>query len=796
MFKNYVKVVWRGLKRHKVYSFVNVFGLSVGLACSMLILVAMDHQLAYDRFHEKGDRIYRMGREITSAEGEMREPMSSAPAAAAIKQDCPEVAETVRFKGMGKVVVRRGDLQFYETDMYFADQSVFDVFTYPLAAGDSKTALSKPYTIVITRDMAEKYFGSEDPMHQVLTLNHRDDFMVTGVMENLPITTHREIHMLCSFETLVAQDRPDLKDWLGFNYSTYVLLNQGVSVESIEARFPEMIKQYIGEGTKNFAGTLGFYMLPLKKIYLYSNLDGNPPGLITEVFFYGLLAVCTILIACINFVNLTTARSSARAKEIGLRKTVGASRSMLIKQFLSEALVLSILALGVAFVMVEMLLPSFSNNVGLRLTMGITEKPQLYAGFFALAVLVGLVSGMFPALVLSRLRPVQALKSGMPSGPQKSRLRSALVVVQFVLSISLIAQTMALNLQIRYLEKKDIGFHKRDVLVLPVLDDAIRGSMRTFKKELARDRDILSVASISSLPGLGIPRSVKIPEGYLKTEMQLMDEVDVDSDFIPALDVRMASGRNFFEDDPADQRGSVIVNELAVRKFKWKNPIGRTIQYSVGQDQYAEAVVVGVVKDFHLSSMHRVIEPLFIGNRPGNLRYILVRARPGKTAAALESVRETWKRIFPDQPFEYKLLEDEYDRYFRTLEKVRQIITVFSILAVLLACLGIFALAAFIAERRTKEIGIRKVLGDTTPGIVFRLNFQLLKYVLFAVVFLVPLIFLGRNVMGSFLPYTVKISWFLHVKAALLVFVVAWLSISYQSIRSALANPSDSLRYE
>lgn len=796
MFKNYLKITFRNLIKHKIYSLINILGLSIGLTCSMLILIFMNHQFSYDRFHKKADRIYRLGREIAAAEGELRAPLSSAPVAKVLKQDYPEVVDVVRFKGMGKVILRYKNQQFTEKHIYFVDPSVFDVFTYPLIEGDPKTALSKPYTVVISQAMAEKYFGDDESIGKILKFNNKYDFMVTAVMKNAPKTTHRKIHMLCSFESLVAQNNPNLEDWLSFDYFTYLLLQKDTDHKTLEAKFPQLIKRYIGEDTKSLQGTLSFYLNPLKKIYLYTHLDGDSPGRITEAIYYSLLAFFLTLIACINFINLTTARSSVRAKEVGLRKVVGASRTKLVKQFLSEAISLSVLALFLAFLLVELLLPAFSNNVGVKLTLSVSQTPEIYIGFIILAFFIGLIAGIYPAFYLSRFQPTQTLKSNLIAKYKKSTMRSILVVVQFVLSIILICHTFILNNQINYLKNKEIGFHKKDVVVLPIMDERIKQSMQTFKKELLSHSYIVSVAATSSLPGLGIPRNVKIPEGYSKNEMQLMDDINVDVNFIPTLNIEMVMGRNFFETNKSDQQNAIIINQLAARKFGWIDPIGKTIQYSIGQNQFATGIVVGVVKDFHLSSMHRVIEPLFISNNPENLNHILIRVRPGKLSSTLDFIQEKWKTIYPNHPFQYDFLEDRYDIYFRTLDNVIEVLTFFAVLAILLACLGIFALAAFIAERRTKEIGIRKVLGDTTPGIVARLNFELLKYVFIAILFIIPYTYLTKDLLSMFLPYMKSVDYFIYLKATALVFVIALLSISYQSIKSALANPVEALRYE
>lgn len=799
MFRNYLKLTLRNIRKNKVHSFITIFGLSIGLACSMLMLIYIYYEFSYDRFNEKSDRIYRLGREISSAEGELREPTSSAKAAIILKQDFAEVLSVVRFKNMGQSVVKYGDKQFFENNMYYVDPSVFDVFTLHLIQGNPKIALTNPYSIVITRETAFKYFGTEKALGKVLTID-KNDFLITGIMENLPEATHRKVDIICSFQTLINQNQPDLEDWLSFNYSTYILLKEGNDSKNLESKFPSLIEKYIGEGTKKLHGTLNFYLLPLNKIHLYSHLDGFKPGLISKLIYFSVIAILIVLIACINFINLSTARASTRGKEIGLRKVVGANRFMLIKQHLFESLIISIFAFCFALLLAELFLPLFRDNMESSLNLSGAQTIKVYSIFFLITVITGLLSGMYPAFYLTRFRPSDILKNSLVAHSKKSRMRSVLVSIQFFISFLLISWTMVLNHQLDYMKGKYPGFNKKDVVVLPVHDNEVKKSIKTLKTELMEGNDILSVTSISSLPGFSIPRSIKLPEGYTKDEMQVMDEINADSDFLRTLDVELEKGRNFFDENKADQENSILINHLAAKKFGWdaegENPVGKTIKTSIGQDQYATHTVIGVVKDFHVATMSRLIEPLYISNNTENINYILIRVTQGSMQKSLKYIRVIWERLYPEHPFTYTQLETEYDRYFRILEKILSNVTFFSILAILLACLGIYALTAFMTERRTKEIGIRKVLGDSTFGIVFRLNAGMLKYVLFSCLLFIPTTFFLKENFESFFPYLAEIDKVIYVKAVIIVFVVAVLSISYQSIKSAIANPIESLRYE
>ncbi len=796
MFKNYLKIALRNLIKNKVYSLVNILGLVIGLTCGIIIIVYVLYELSYDRFHKNAENIYRLGRETSTAERIIREPLSSAPTAMALMQDFPEVANVVRFGNRGKMIVKHSDKQFYEKNIYYVDSSVFDIFTFPMISGDPKTALVKPYSVVITENIATKYFGDEDPIGKVLRFNNKNDYLVTGIMKNVPENSHHKIDMLCSIETLYAQEVPDLNNWLAFDYFTYVLLKDKTDYNKLEQKFPAFIDKYLGDEFKVQGKSIKFFLHPLLKIQLYSHLEGYPPGRITQVYFLSAFALSIILIACINFMNLATARSTSRAKEVGIRKVVGANRSKLIYQFLGEALVLSLISLILSFLLAKTILPVFSAIIGQNLSLSFSETPSLILCFIGLAVVVGIISGSYPAFYLSQFDPVRTLKGKLITGTHKFRLRSVFVVFQFFTSTVFIIQAFIFGIQINNLRNKDLGFNKKNTVVLPIVDDEIKKSIKSFKKELRNYSDILNVAATSTLPGWHIPRSLKIPQGYTGAQMQLMDDLNVDEDFISTLEIKMAAGRNFSENFSADKSDAILINETAAQKFGWANPIGKTIQYSIGPDKFDTGTIYGVVKDFHLASLYRVIEPLFISNNPDNLNYLLVRIQPENTQQTIDQIRKKWGELFPAHPFDYSFLEDSYDTYFRTLDKIMKIFFYFTFLAILIACLGIFALATYMTENRTKEIGIRKVLGATTLGIFLNLNREIVKLVVIAIILALVYMKIPLIDPHKFLPYFVPVNFQIYLKSVLIVVLIAVATISYQAIRTAIANPIDSIKYE
>jgi putative ABC transport system permease protein len=716
--------------------------------------------------------------------------------AKALKFEFAEVKNVIRFRKLDRIVVRYSDKLFYESKIYFTDASVFDVFDFRLRKGDPNTVLTNPYSVVITEETADKYFGAENPVGKTLRFNNHSDYVVTGIMENLPENSHLEIDLLCSMSTLYAQKLADLEDWYAFNNLSYVLLKENYDYKKLENKFPNFIKKYIGQNYKAHGKNIKLFLHPLTKIHLYSHLEGYPPGRITGDVYYSLLAFFLLVIASINFINLSIARAATRAKEIGLRKVVGAKRSSLIQQFIFEALIISTLSVIIAFGLVEILLPVFSMTIGQELKMSFISMPWLLAAFAASALIVGLLTGGYPAFYLSRFKPVSVLKGGIRTSTGKSRFRSFLVVFQFMMSSLFIIQTGFLRNQIIYMKNKDLGFSKKNVVVLPLVDEDSRNTITVLKKELKIHAGVLNVAAASTIPGWNISRDFKIPEGFSKDEMQLMDEINVDDEFILAMGINLISGRNFAKEYPTDKESGVIVNETAIKKFKWKNPIGKTIQFNIGSDKYKTGKVVGVVKDFHLASLYRVIEPLFISNDPDKLNYLIVRIQPNNIPETIDFIKIKWQAINTAHPFNYFFLDDSFDHYFRVLERIMNVMLYFTLLAILISCLGIFALTSFTVERRTKEIGIRKVLGASTKGIIFQLNKEIMKLIAIATILAFLFMQLPFYDIEAFFPYMAPPDSFIYIKTLILIWVIALGTIMYQAVRAATANPVESLRYE
>lgn len=796
MFQNYFKIALRNLMKNRVYSVVNILSLVIGLVCGMLIIVYVLDEISYDRFHDRAGRIYRLGRKTETAEQVVLEPLSCAPAARALMTDFPDIENAVRIRNTGNIAVRYGDKMFYEKHIAYADAPVFDVFTFPMIEGDAGTALTRPYSAVITEDMASKYFGIENPVGKILRFNNQHDYMVTGVMQNVPDNSHFEFDMLCSMETLAAQKDPDLDNWLSFGYFTYVLLKENAAPEDIQKKLPAFVRHYIGDDFKVQGKSIHFFLHPLLKIQLYSHLEGYPPGRIVQVCFLSMFALCIILAGCMNFMNLAVARSVNRSREVGIRKVIGANRKQLMVQFTAEAVILSLISMVVAMILVKWFLPAFSTVVRQQLTLDFTARPELLLYFIGLSLIVGIVSGSYPAFYLSRVHPADILKGRFTAGARKVRLRNALVLFQFFTSAVFIIQASVFGIQLEHLRDIDPGFDKNNVLVVPVSEENIRQSMDVFKKELRKEAGVTCVAATSTLPGWYIPREMKIPQGYTAEQMQIMDDINVDHGFIPAMGIEIIAGRNFSEDITTDPEQSVIINETAAQKFGWEQPVGKTIQYSTGNGQFATGTVCGVVRDFHLASLYRVIEPLFISNHAGRFNYLLVRFQPENVEETMDRIRHRWLARYPDHPFEYSFLDDSYDYYFQVVEKVMHIFSYFIFLTIFIACLGIFALAAYNAERRVKEIGIRKVLGAPSLHLVLMLNREIMLLVCIAMAAAVAFFQIPFLNPSTVMPYFTDFKPVVYLKSTLIVILMALVTISYQSIRAAAMNPVDSIRIE
>ena len=799
MFKNYLKSALRNIKRHKGYAFINIAGLAIGMACCILILMYITTELSYDRYHENTDQIFRLGLDANMGGSSVVTPISNVPSAPTLVQGYPEVLDAVRIRTVSKRSVTYEDKVFYENGILYADNSIFQVFTFPMIKGDPNTALKPAYTIVLTEETAKRYFGNDNPLGKILKYNNQYDFTVTGVIENVPQNSHFTFDMLCSYETLYDLDREAMEEWLNFRDYTYLLLSEGFDHRELENKFPALIEKYMGDWLKALGGEIEFFLQPLTSIHLHSNLENEirANSSITYIYIFTAIGLFILCIACINFMNLATARSSTRAKEVGIRKVIGAERKELIWQFLGESLIYSIFSLMIAILFVRLAMPFVKSLSGREMSLNLAEMPWLVPSFVGLVVLVGLVAGSYPALFLSSFRPAQVLKGNLKAGSANSRLRSFLVVAQFIISISLIIGTGIILSQIKFMKNKDLGFEKENVLVIEVRDKSIRQSFESIKAEIRKIPGVLSVSSTSLVPGQEPSVQPFIPEGYTEKQAQLMETFRVDHDFFPTLGMEIVKGRNFSPEYGTDSSSAVIINETAAKRYNWEDPIGKTIRVPGDEiGKWETFTVVGVIKDFHRTSLHSVIAPQIIGNDPSNFDELAIRINPENSDNTLSLIREKWKEVDPTRPFDFLYLDGLIDRLYGAEERLSDIFSAFSVFAIFIACLGLFGMASFAAEQRTKEIGIRKVLGASVPGVVVLLSKDFLKLIVVANVIAWPLAYFGMNKWMQNFAYKSGIGIWVFFITGILAVGIALATVSYQSIKAALLNPVDAIKYE
>ena len=792
MLKNYLKIAFRNLIRHKTFSLINISGLAIGMACCLLITIFVQDELSYDRFHENANRIYRIASEENRRGVIANYPFVFSGIPPILQSDYSEVLDYVRFDPRENVLISSEDKEFYEERLFYTDASVFDMFTFPLLKGDPKTALKEPYSLVLTQKMADKYFRGVDPVGQTLTVDNEKDYKITGVMENVPRNSHIKFDCLASIATLEAQDPRYGKLW-AWNCYTYLLLPKDYSYPDLESKFPDFIRRHRGEKAVE---AYTFYLQPLTRIHLHSHLgfEIEANGDIRYVYIFSAIAFFILLIACINFMNLSTARSAKRAKEVGLRKVLGAERSRLIKQFLGESLALSLVALPAAVALIELFLPAFNTLTGKELRIDYFGNSVVFLGLIGILLFVGILSGTYPAFFLSAFRPAAVLKGRLKTGAGSSLFRKILVVVQFSISIVLIAGTIIITNQLDFIRDKKLGFDKDHVIVIPVMRSGIGHNFETFKRELLQSPNVQSVSGSTSVPSFVPTRSVFIPEGAEEGQRLTLRNVLLDIDFIQTFGMEIKEGRDFSRDFATDAKEAFIVNEAAVQEFGWESAVGKKLIDLEGP----RGSVIGVVKNFHFRSKHQKIEPLVFSLLPSS-RYVYlisVKINPSNIRDTLSFLKSQWEKFSPEWPFEYFFLDDNYDRLYKSEERLRHVFLTFTFLGIFIACLGLFGLAAFTTEQRTKEIGIRKVLGASVPNILILLSKEFTKWVVLANVIAWPIAYFAMNSWLRNFAYRISIEWWMFILAAVLVLVVALCTVGFQAAKAALANPSDALRYE
>jgi len=804
MLHNYMKTAYRNLMKSKGFSFINIFGLATGLACCILIMLFVLDELSYDRYHENAHRIYRMGnRGIVNNNLDLT-ARSSPPLGEVLKHEFPEVEAVTRMRNYGFPVFRHNDRVFSEEKVFWTDPSFFDVFTVTFITGDAKTALNRPDAIVLTESMARKYFGDEDPMGKIINSDNRQDLIVTAVVRDVPRNSHFHFDFL---ESIVGRQDVQSPVWYFNDYYTYILLRQGASPKALEEKLFETVKQHVGPQIQGvlgitidefFAsgGDFRYFPQKLTDIHLKSHIDFElePNGHIAYVYIFSSIALGILLIACINFVNLSTARSTMRAREVGIRKAVGSRRHQLIRQFLAETMLMSLMAMVVALAMAQLLLPAFNSLAQKDMTIPLFSSIYGLPLMVGFALLIGFIAGAYPAWFLASFHPVDVLRGGMIRGRRRSTLRSVLVILQFSISIVLIIGTLVIRNQLAFIQNTNLGFSKDQVVVIKKTDD-LGEQVQAFKQELVKYPQIMSVSNCTELMGNPFELAAFIAEGTSGEETHLANYLGADADFLKTFQIELLDGR-FFDVDRREGQVNVVLNETMVRTMGIEDPVGKHLINGINTS--VKYPIIGVVKDFHFESFHQRLRPLLLFSlQPREVgRYVSVRVRTEDIQETLSFIDQTWRRFTADQPFEYEFFDDHFARIFLSEEKTAQIFLVFSVLAIIIASLGLFGLSAFITEQRTKEIGIRKVLGSSVPGILVLLIQQFSKWVLIANLVSWPVAyFVMRRWLENF-AYRTSMGLHIFLISSALAFLIAVLTVSYQSVRAAFTNPVKSLRYE
>lgn len=800
MFKNYLKIAWRNLLKNKGYSMINIGGLAIGLACFLLIAVFISNELSFDTYHEKKDRIYRVVHHNSEEDPTDTWIWGNAPVGPALKADFPEIVEKVQFSGISDILLEYNNRSFQESECFYVDATVFDVFSWPLIAGDSKTALEAPYSIVLTETMAKKYFGNENPLGKTLEgIGGRaadGTYTVTGIIEDIPQNSHFTFDVLMSMSSFY-QTRPEIFDWWGYvDFYTYLLVSENFDQKAFESKIPGFLDKHIDpEQRKEYY--YNFSLESLNSIYLHSNADRQQgeTGSLSNIYIFSIIGLFILVIASINFMNLATARSMERAKEVGIRKVIGAERKGLIYQFLGESLILvfvaSIIGFGLAFIGLPWL-GSLTNRT-FEFESILSAPAQLL--YFGVTLFTGLLSGSYPALVLSGFKPVSILKGAFRTSPQGTNLRKGLVVFQFSLSIAMIACTVVVYHQLGYMLNKDMGFDKEQQLILDFnWDGTVLGNSETIKNELLSLADVSSVSLSRTVPSSHFPAAgtdIETPEGNMENFSPYIFEVD--NNFIQHYKINVVAGRAFSPDFPTDSISSLVINEAAAKSFGYSDP--KNIIGKKFQQWGREGTIVGVIKDFNYKSLHEEVAPLTLRQVPYG-RYFSLRMHTDNYQDALANVEKKWAELAPHRPFIYSFLDESFNEQYLADIRFRRLFTIFSCLAICIACLGLFGLATYSAMLRTKEIGIRKVLGADLGTIVTLLSKDFIKLVGIAILMAVPFSWYAMEQWLDKYAYKIDVEWWVFVLSGVLALSIAIFTVSFQSIRSAMADPVKSLRTE
>ena len=808
MIKNFLANSFRSMRKKRGYYILNIGGLTIGLTSFIFISLYVINELTYDRFHRNYENIYRIKITGQFAGGALDQAVTAAPMAQAILNDYPEVLEAVRIRGMGDWLIRFGDIKFNEAGVLFADSTFFNVFDFRLLRGDPKTALIRPRSMVLSEEFAQKYFGNQDPLGQRLNVESDTVFYtVTGVIQNVPENSHLQFDMLASISTYpgMANDQT----WISHSFHTYIVVQEGADRNVLQEKFREMVIKYVGPQLKEVIGQtiedfrkagndFTYVLEPIEDIHLKGATQYNmePPGSLTTVYIFGAIAVLILIIAIINYVNLATAKSASRAKEVGIRKVSGVSKTGLIIQFLSESLLVVFMAGLLALILVYVLLPVLSQVAGKQVSLSLVSGTGGVTAIIALLFFVGIASGFYPAFVLASFNPVDVLKGTMSPGSMSKRLRAVLVIFQFTVSIIIIVGSIIVYRQINFLTTKDIGFGKENLVILKRVDSFWR-QKEAFRNQLLEIPGIKNVGFSRNIPGTNFSNNAFFNDNDPERKTYLINQGQVSLDFPEALGVRLAAGRFFSREFGTDSL-AIMINEAAVKSLGLIDPVGKYILQPRGPQQFQRLQIIGIMQDFNIESMHKEISPvcLTVMGPGGGDQYATVRLTGNDIPGTLRAIEEIWGKFTSAQPFQYDFFTDLWDNQYLSEMRTGKIFIIFSFLAVLIACLGLLGLVTYITNKRTREIGIRKTYGASAESVLGLLSKEVIYLVIIASLVACPVAFFGSRYWLEGFATRISVDPLIFILATLIMLAIGWLSVSYQTIRAAGYNPSRALREE
>lgn len=787
MLKNLIKTAIRNLYKNFGYSSLNILGLTIGITSALFLIIYVSDELSYDRYNEKIDRIYRVSSSIKETDDQFIWNVAQIPFGPQVVQDYPEVQSFVRFIGFQRTLFKYQEKEFFEENFYYADSTVFDIFTYKFLKGNPQSALLEPNKIVLTEKIANKYFGNSDPIGKSLITGDKT-YEVTGVIKDVPTNSHFRFDALASRKNLPKE----LGSWGNFGVFTYLLFPEKFDVKAFEIKMKEMYPKYMEPIFGKINIKIDYILEPVSRIHLYSTNAGEPEptGSITYIYIFLIVALFLVLIAAMNYMNLATARSAKRAREVGLRKVVGSRRSTLIFQFLSESTTFTILSLILSIILLALLLPKFNELAGKSFDLHIIYSPVILLSLIGIIVVVGIFGGSYPAFYLSRFSPVTVFKGEITQGSAGSMFRKVLVVVQFAISVAMIVCTLIVFKQLNYLKTKDQGFDQKNVIGL----ELNRGMMQKFnvlQQSLKKNPNILFVGSTNTSVGEGSAKVIF----KMETDQGMVDRgvnfAVVDHDFIETLGIKILKGRDFQEDMPSDTLTGVVINETLAKRMNWSEPIGKKVELG----NAVKGSVIGVMKDYHQTGMYNQIESLLLVYRTRN-NVVYAKLSDKDIQGTLRFIETKWKELYPDKPFEYKFLTERFNQQFKADEKRGLIFTMFTILAILIACLGLFGLASYMVEQRTKEIGIRKVVGANEFIIIRLISKEFLILIVIAIVIAFPIAYYMMNSWLQNYVYRTPLGAMVFIISAIITISLTFLTISYKAYKASTLNPAKSLRTE